>query len=87
MPFAELQTDLKKTDDACKKIKLAVANIAKNRSKFAHVDDAELESRQAAITELEKVSVVFVTLLAAFSVCQSALSSAGLKWYEGLCEW
>jgi hypothetical protein len=55
--FAELQTDLKKMDDACKKIKLAVANIAKNRSKFAHVDDAELESRQAAITELEKVNV------------------------------
>ena len=44
---------LAKCEDACRKLKTAVANIPKNRIRFAHVDDRELERRRAALEELD----------------------------------
>ena len=49
----EFQKALSKTEDACRKLKTAVANIPKNRIRFAHVDDRELERRRALVDELD----------------------------------
>jgi chromosome segregation ATPase len=53
-PFlAEFQKSLLKTEDACKKLKTAVANVGKNRARFPHIDDKELDRRQAIVGDLE----------------------------------
>lgn len=44
---------LAKNEDGCRKLKTAVANIPKNRIRFAHVDDRELEKRRVLVEELE----------------------------------
>ena len=52
---SELQKSLSKNEDACRKLKTAVANIPKNRVRFAHVDDRELERRRVIVDELDAV--------------------------------
>lgn len=49
----EFQKVLTKNEDACRKLKNAVGKIAKERSRYPHVDDRELERRRALVSELD----------------------------------
>ena len=53
---AELRANLAKAEDMCRKVKMAVANVEKNRIKFPHIDDRELGNRKAFVQGLENVS-------------------------------
>ena len=39
----------------CRKVKLAVMNVERNRIKFPHIDDRELDSRKSFVAGLENV--------------------------------
>lgn len=51
----EFKKDLAKAEDMCRKVKMAVANVERNRVKFSHIDDRELNNRKAFVQGLENV--------------------------------
>jgi len=60
---AEFQKSLTKTEEACRKLKTAVANIQKTRARFPHVDDKELERRRVLVNELDSVRMSLVEVV------------------------
>ena len=54
--LAELRSNLAKAEDMCRKVKNAVINVERNRIKYPHIDDRELESRKSFVLGLENVS-------------------------------
>lgn len=50
---ADIKRDLAKADEMCRKVRLAVANVERNRVKFSHIDERELGSRKAFCDRLE----------------------------------
>ena len=53
---AEFRRDLAKGEEMVRKVKLAIANVERNRVKFPHIDDRELGSRKAFVQGLDSVS-------------------------------
>lgn len=53
---AEFNRELGKTEELCKKLKLVLATIERDRSRFPHVDDRELGLRRTSVTALDRVS-------------------------------
>lgn len=49
----EMKRDLAKSDEMVRKVKLAVANIERNRVKYPHIDERELSARQAFVERLD----------------------------------
>ena len=39
----------------CRKVRLAVLNVERNRVKYAHIDDRELSTRKAFVDRLDAV--------------------------------
>jgi hypothetical protein len=52
--------DLAKAEEMCRKVKMAVTNVERNRIKYPHIDDRELASRKAFVQALESVSTISV---------------------------
>ena len=55
-PHAELRANLGKAEEMCRKVKMAVTNVERNRIKYPHIDDRELDSRKSFVAGLESVS-------------------------------
>jgi hypothetical protein len=70
---AEFQKSLTKTEEACRKLKTAVANIQKTRARFPHVDDKELERRRVLVNELDSVRMPLAVVVQCERVRVSAL--------------
>lgn len=49
----EVKRDLGKADEMCRKVRLAVLNVERNRVKFVHIDDRELAQRKAFVDRLD----------------------------------
>lgn len=56
----EFTGHLGKTEEMCRKVKGAVLNIERFRSRYPHVDDRELASRKQFVEQLEGVRAVWV---------------------------
>lgn len=54
--LAEFNRELGKTEELCKKLKLVLATIERDRSRFPHVDDRELGLRRTSVAALDRVS-------------------------------
>ena len=52
-PSPEVKRDLAKADEMCRKVKLAVSNIERNRAKYPHIDERELGARLAFVERLD----------------------------------
>jgi len=50
-----MKRDINKADDMARKVRGAVANVERNRVKFSHIDDRELQTRKQFCDRIESI--------------------------------